>query len=73
MGCAPSLLVRWVREFAENLRLQAKKAHDHLEETGKPLDIIEMDEIYAQVKKGVQKSPYGLLILGGEARLLRLR
>jgi len=72
MGCSPSLLVRWVREFAENLRQQTQKAQAKLEESEGLPDIIEMDEIYTQVKKGVQEFRYGLLILGEEVRLLRM-
>ena len=68
MRCSPSLLVRWVREFAKNLRLQLKEADTKLE-TGIP-DIIEMDEIYTRVKKGAIEYRYGLLILGNEVRLL---
>jgi transposase-like protein len=71
MGCSSSLLVRWVREFAESLRRQMEAAKANLE-SGKIPDIIEMDEIYTRIKKGLQGSRYGLLILGTEARLLRV-
>jgi transposase-like protein len=42
MGCSSSLLVRWVREYAQNLRRQLEKATDKLEENNIP-DIIEME------------------------------
>jgi transposase-like protein len=71
MGCSSSLLVRWIREFAETLRSQMEAAKGKLESGGIP-DIIEMDEIYTRIKKGGQEPRYGLLILGTEARLLRM-
>jgi transposase-like protein len=71
MGCSSSLLVRWVREFAQNLRRQLQKAEDELSDDKVP-DIIEMDEIYTRIKKGAQKYQYGLLILGEEVKLLRM-
>ena len=70
MGCSPSLLVRWIREFAENLRQKLSKASQSLED-GLP-DIIEMDEIYTRVKKGGIVHRYGLLILEDEVKLLRI-
>jgi hypothetical protein len=41
-------------------------------ETNHLPDIIEMDEIYVRVKKGLAENKYGLLILGDEVKLLRL-
>jgi len=70
MGCSSSLLVRWVREFADNLRRQLQKAY--IETETKIPDIIEMDEIYTRVKKGQTESKYGLLILDGEVKLLHM-
>ena len=70
MGCSSSMPVRWVREFAENLRRRLRKASKDIE--SKLPDVIEMDEIYTRIKKGATDFPYGLLILGGEVRLLRL-
>jgi len=71
MGCSSSLLVRWVREFAQNLRRQLEKAQNNMEKDSVP-DIIEMDEIYTRIKKKTIEYPYGLLILGEEVRLLRM-
>ncbi|MDR0305220.1 MAG: hypothetical protein LBI42_00085 [Chitinispirillales bacterium] len=71
MGCSSSLLVRWVREFAQNLRRQLQKAQNELENDKVP-DIIGMDEIYTHVKNGTRKYQYGLLILGEEVKLLRM-
>ncbi|MDR0247491.1 MAG: hypothetical protein LBI16_03725 [Burkholderiales bacterium] len=71
MGCSSSMPNRWIREFAQNLRRRLQKAEAMLEE-GKIPSIIEMDEIYTRVKKGAQESKYGLLILEGQARLLRI-
>jgi transposase-like protein len=70
MGCSSSLLVRWVREFAANLRRRLACANNVLDE--KIPDIIEMDEIYTRIKKGAINYPYGLLILGSEVRLLHI-
>ena len=71
MGCSSSLLVRWVRELAGNVKRQLEMARDALEPDKVP-EIIEMDEIYTRVKKGAQKCRYGLLILGTEVKLLRM-
>jgi transposase-like protein len=70
MGCSSSMPVRWVREFAENLRRQLAHANNVLDE--KIPDIIEMDEIYTRIKKGAINCPYGLLILDNEVRLLHM-
>lgn len=70
MGCSPSLLVKWLREFINNLELELDKAKDKLSENIP--DIIEMDEIYTRIKKGLIQHPYGLLILDGEIKLLPL-
>ena len=70
MGCSPSLIVRWVRELAKNLRKQLHDAAIKLENNIP--DTIEMDEIYTRLKKGLIGCPYGLLILGSEVRLLRM-
>jgi transposase-like protein len=70
IGCSPSMPVRWVRELATNLRNQLRNASVSIDT--KIPDIIEMDEIYTRVKKGATESQYGLLIVGGEVRLLRI-
>lgn len=70
MRCSSAMVVRWVREAAQNLKLQLSQASLRLDESLP--DIIELDEIYTKVKKTPGGLPYGLLILGGEARLLRL-
>jgi transposase-like protein len=71
MGCSSSLLVRWVREFAKNLRRQLERAEQELESDNIP-DIIEMDEIHTRLKNGGFEFPYGLLILEGDIKLLRM-
>jgi hypothetical protein len=65
------LVVRWIREFAVNLRRKLEKAQADFPADKIP-DVIEMDEIYTRVKKGEIEFPYGLLILGTEVKLLRL-
>ena len=72
IGCSPSLLVRWVREFAKNFKRQLELANNNLSEDVIP-DIIEMDEIYTRIKKGDQGCRYGLLIVGGEVKLLPIK
>ena len=47
-----------------NLKLDLDKAKSKLDKNIP--DIIEMDEIYTRIKKGLIKHPYGLLILDGE-------
>jgi len=71
MNCSASLVVRWIREFANTLRKRLSEAAESLQGEQLP-DIIEMDEIHTCVKKGDVGSRYGLLIHGGEAKLLRL-
>ena len=71
IGCSPSLIINWIRELASNLRRLAKKAESEISSDKMP-EIIEMDEIYTRVKKGLIKCPYGLLILENEVKLLRL-
>ena len=70
MECSPSLVIRWIREFAGNLRKQLNEASVEIDT--KIPDIIEMDEIYTRVKKGLTECQYGLLIVGTEVRLLRI-
>ena len=70
MGCSSSMPIRWIREFAANLRRQLQKASVDIK--SKIPDIIEMDEIYTRVKKGATECKYGLLILDGEVKLLRI-
>ena len=71
IGCSPSLIIKWIREFAGNLRKQLETAESQIDSDGVP-DVIEMDEIYTRVKKGLIKSKYGLLILESEIKLLLL-
>ncbi|GBU23691.1 hypothetical protein R83H12_00307 [Fibrobacteria bacterium R8-3-H12] len=70
MNCSSAMIVRWIREAARNLKLQLSQASQRLDESLP--DVIELDEIYTKIKKTPDMSPYGLLILGGEAKLLRL-
>jgi hypothetical protein len=71
IGCSHPLIIRWIREFAGNLRRELQKSEQDLSSEQLP-DIIEMDEIYTRVKKGLVENRYGLLILAGKVRLLRL-
>lgn len=71
MKCSPSLVICWIREFAKNLRTDLQEAGENFSEQSIP-EVIEMDEIYARVKKGLQEPKYGLLILGHEVKLLRM-
>lgn len=74
MKCSPSMPVRWVRELAENLRNQLEKARHELDKNKpqKVPDIIELDEIYTRIKKGEIASQFGLLIVDGKVKLLRI-
>ena len=71
IGCSPSLLIVWIRELADNLRRQLQEAESQIDSDGVP-DVIEMDEIYTRIKKGLITSKYGLLFLENEIKLLRL-
>jgi transposase-like protein len=70
IGCSPSLLIAWVKELASNLRRQLRETESDMGSDKLP-EVIEMDEIYTRVKKGLIESKYGLLILGTEVKLLR--
>ena len=70
MNCSPSLLTKWLRELIHNLQLDLEKAKNKLNDNIP--DIIEMDEIYTRIKKGLIQHPFGLLILDGEIKLLPL-
>jgi len=72
IGCSPSLLVRWVRELSGNLRAQYDKVSFSIPPDSFP-DVIEMDEIYTRVKKGIVEFLYGLLVVGGSVKLLHLQ
>ena len=71
MNCSSSLVVRWISAFANSLREHLSEAAESFSGEQLP-DIIEMDEIYTCVKKGLVECRYGLLIHGGEVKLLRL-
>jgi len=71
IGCSHPLILVWIREFASNLRRELLSVEQDLS-SEQLSDIIEMDEIYTRVKKGLIESRYGLLILGGSVKLLRL-
>ena len=71
LGCSHSLLLRWIREFASNLKTQLVRSAEELEPDSIP-DVIEMDEIFTRVKKGGTEFQYGLLIVGGVVKLLHL-
>lgn len=70
MNCSSAMIIRWIREAAQNLKLQLSQASQRLDKSLP--DVIELDEIYTKIKKTPAGSQYGLLILGEEARLLRL-
>ena len=70
MNCSHPTVIKWIREFADNLRKQLQKAC--VDTDNKIPDVIEMDEIYTRIKKGATDCRYGLLILDGEVKLLRL-
>ena len=74
MNCSPSMPVRWVRELAKNLQKQLLDAKQNLQKCNDQNlpDIIEMDEIFTRIKKGEIVSQFGLLIVDGEAKLLRM-
>jgi insertion element IS1 protein InsB len=72
MGCSPSLIVRWVRELASNVRKELESSVKDLSSVSLPA-VIEMDELYTQIKKWGIPQKYGLLLIGSEVRLLPLR
>ncbi|MCL2039234.1 MAG: hypothetical protein FWG85_02260 [Bacteroidetes bacterium] len=67
LGCSPPLLVRWVRQFAVNLRRDLSKVADDLSKVEDDLpsnslpEVIEMDDIYTRVKKGLACPGMGCL------------
>jgi transposase-like protein len=71
LGCSHTLLIKWLRELSSLIKQDLSAVSAALEPDKLP-EVIEMDEIYTRVKKGAIKFQYGLLILGGEVKLLRL-
>lgn len=71
LGCSPSLLITWLKEFIKNIDYELINVKNKLEDNIP--DIIEIDEIYTRIKKGLITQPYGLLILDGEIKLLQLK
>ena len=55
LGCSSSLLVRWLKELASNLRCDLFNVDADLESNSIP-EVIEIDEIYTRVKKGPRVS-----------------
>jgi len=72
IGCSHPLLLRWIKKFAQSVKDELITATNNLEENTLP-DIIEMDEIYTRIKKGLTKCQYGLLILDNEVKLLHIK
>ena len=60
LGFSPSLLVRWVKELAANLRRDLSKVQAGLA-SNSLLEVIELDEICTRVKKGTTSSGIGFL------------
>lgn len=59
----------WIRK-AGKIVDEIVKAPDHEKET---IAVLEMDELYAYIKKKSTKHEYGLLSIGTDSKMLRLR
>jgi transposase-like protein len=69
IGGSPALMVKWMRAAGKRMAEQLIQASKQVEQNLP--DVIEMDEIYTFVQKKANVPSYGLLILDGEAVLLR--
>lgn len=71
LGVSPAGVLKWIRKAHAQMAAQAEAAAKLLAQSGP--DIIEMDEIYTYVQKNSSGQSSGLLILGGNVALLRLK
>lgn len=72
---SPALVLHWIKRYAKNfidITENNKLSKVNHNESQEP-DIIEMDEIFTYIKKNETKSEFGLLILGNNTVLLRLK
>ena len=70
IGASRTAVLNWIKKEPEILIDLLCDFQPDLSETA---DIIELDEIYAFIKKNNNGQPFGLLTLGGKNVLLRLK
>ena len=68
LGIPYQLVARWVEHAGEIVEQEILK----LQAEPRNIAILEMDELYTYIKKNSSKYEYGWLLIGTEARLLRL-
>ena len=66
-----TLIIHWIRQVSKIVK--EKLASVKIEENGKNISILEVDEIFTYCKKNSEKYTFGLLLIGTEIRLLTLK
>ncbi len=64
-----STIFSWIKK-AGKIVDEIVKTRDHERET---IEILEMDELYTYIKKKSAKHEYGLLLIGTDSKMLRLK
>ena len=70
-GVPNPLIIKWIRKFSKILRQRLNETE--IPKNAKDIQIIELDELFSYCQKKLTKSTYGLLLIGGEVKLLTLR
>lgn len=68
--CNP-LIIKWIRKFSKIIQHQLQS--QEITEDMKNITILELDELFSYCQKKLQKSTYGLLLIGTEIKLLTLK
>ena len=63
-----TLVIKWIRKFSKLLKQRLDEVV--IPEDAKEISIIELDELFSYCQKKLEKSTYGLLLIGTEIRLL---
>ena len=70
-GVSPAIVLSWVRSFGKLLEKHLRQVQ--LPKDAKNIQILELEEMFSFVEKKLEKSIYGLLLIGSEIRLLTLK
>lgn len=62
------LIISWIRSFSK--KLQEKLQNQKVSEDIRNIEILELDELFTYCQKKLQKSTFGLLLIGTEMKLL---
>jgi hypothetical protein len=70
-GISTPLVIKWIRGFSGMIRKELHNAN--IPTDAKNIEILELDELFTYCQKNFKKSMYGLLLIGTEIKLLRLK